>query len=335
MKVLYIGGTGEISHACVQRGVEMGHDTAVFNRGQSGEPLPTGVRHIAGDIDDDAAYRALGKEHFDVVCQFLAYQPARIERDLEIFAGNCAQYVFISSASAYQKPPRHHVVTEQTPLVNPYWAYSRAKAQMENRLMEAHAEGRIAVTVVRPSHTHRRRFPGGIAGGDDWAWRMRNQKPIVVHGDGESLWTLTHSDDFAAVFCNLLGNSPALGEAFHITRHMESFTWNRIVAAMADALGCNVRVVHVPSETLIRYNSDCSGPLLGDKTWSVMFDNTKVMSVAGEFECGVSLEAGMKGAAEDYFRRRADVYQPDKKLHALIDRICAEQESVGAGARPA
>ncbi|MFP4057859.1 MAG: SDR family oxidoreductase [Candidatus Brocadiia bacterium] len=329
MKVLYIGGTGEISAACVWRSAEVGHDVAVFNRGRRDEPLPQGVRQITGELDDDAAYAELGKEHFDVVCQFLAYQPSRVERDVEVFGGRCGQYVFISSASAYQKPPRQVIVTEDVPVENPFWPYSQRKADMERYLLRQHADGRLAVTIVRPSHTHRTRFPGGIAGGDDWAWRMRAGKPIVVHGDGTSLWTLTYSTDFAVPFVGLFGKDRALGEAFHITRHLESHPWDRIFTEVGKALGVEPRLVHVPTDTLVRYNPQWKGPMLGDKTWSVLFDNSKVMSVAGPFQCAVGLEEGIRRAAEHY-RERADAFQPDEDLHALLDRIVEEQEALGA-----
>lgn len=328
MKVLYIGGTGEISHPCVVETLRAGHEVTVFNRGRTAEPLPDGVRRVTGDMADDAAYARLGEGGYEVVCQFLAYKPETVERDVRVFGGRIEQYVFISTASAYQKPPEQLVVTEDVPLENPFWEYSRTKAAMESRLMEDHAAGRLPVTIVRPSHTHRRRFPGGIVGGDDWAWRILNGRPVVVHGDGTGLWTLTPSEGFARPFVRLLGNQRALGEAFHITRHVESFTWNRIFEEVGRALGAEARLVHVPTDTLIRYNPKWEGPLRGDKAWPVLFDNTKVMDVAGEFECRITLEEAMEGAAE-FYRRRADQYEPDEARHALLDRIAAEQEALG------
>jgi len=328
MKVLYIGGTGEISFACVQRCAGLGHDVTVFNRGLVAEPLPEGVARITGDMADDETYARLGDGGFDVVCQFLAYKQAAVERDVEVFGGKCAQYVFISTASAYQKPPGNYVITEETPLGNPYWAYSRAKADMERFLLARHGDGRLNVTIVRPSHTLRRRLPGGIAGGDDWAWRIVSGRPVIVHGDGTSLWTLTHSSDFAVPFANLLGNGSAIGEAFHITRHMEPFTWNEIYTEVGRALGAEARLVHVPTDTLVRYNAEWAGPLLGDKAWSVMFDNSKVKSVAGDFECKMSLPRIFAGAVEHY-RGRAGNYRPNEQLHALLDRIAAEQGALG------
>jgi nucleoside-diphosphate-sugar epimerase len=324
MKVLYIGGTGEISAACVWRSVEAGHALTAFNRGKTDSELPASVRRIVGDLADEAAYAALGKERFDVVCQFLAYEMHQVQRDVEVFGGRCGQYIFISTASAYQKPPTSHVITEATPLSNPFWPYSQKKADMEAFLLRQHAEGRLPVTIVRPSSTHRTRFPGGIAGGDDWAWRMLNGKPIIVHGDGTSLWTMTYSTDFAVPFVGLFGQSRALGEAFHITRHLDSLMWDPIMQAMGRALGVEPKIVHVPTDTLVRYNPDWAGPLLGDKTWSVVFDNSKLMSVAGRFECAVSLEEGLRLAAKHYWKR-APAYQPDPARHAFLDRIAAEQ----------
>jgi len=330
MKVLYIGGTGEISTSCVRRSVEERHEVAVFNRGRTDADLPEAVRRIVGDLKDEAAYAELGGERFDVVCQFLAYDLPQVRRDADVFGGQCGQYVFISTASAYQKPPKHIIVTEATPLRNPYWSYSRTKADMEAFLMEQHAAGRLPVTVVRPSHTHRTRFPGGIARGDDWAWRILRGKPIIVHGDGTSLWTLTYSTDFAVPFVGLFGKAAALGEAFHITRHMESYPWDRIFNEMGRALGAEPQIVHVPTDTLVKYDPEWAGPLWGDKAWSVLFDNSKVMSVAGEFACAVGLEEGMRRAAAHY-RRRAGAYEPDEVRHAMLDRVASEQSAVGDG----
>jgi len=328
MKVLFIGGTGEISHSCVERCLELGQDVAVFNRGVSDQPLPQGASRITGDVRDNSAYRKLGEKHFDVICQFLAYDATTAQRDVEVFGGECGQYVFISSAAAYRKPPDRHVTTEDVPLANPFWAYGRAKAEMEALLMQAHHEGRLPVTVVRPSHTFRRKFPGGIMPGDDWAWRVLNDKPIVAQGDGTSLWTLTYSSDFAVPFVGLLGNPKAIGEAFHITRHMEAFSWNQIWAELGRSLGKEAKVVHVAADTLVRYNPDWTGQLFGDKIHSAVFDNSKVMSVAGPFKCKIGLAEGMRLAAE-HVKKRLASYKGDAKLHALTDRIIADQLALG------
>jgi nucleoside-diphosphate-sugar epimerase len=327
MKILYIGGTGEISYACVQAGAQINQNITLFNRGTTTEPLPPNVTSIQGELND-STYRDLGSKGFDVVCQFLAYTPDQIEKDLEIFGGKIAQYLFISTASAYQKPPIDWRITESTPLSNPYWPYSQTKADMEAILFRWHQNKKLPVTVVRPSHTYRRRFPGTFMPGDDHVWRMLNNRPVIVHGDGTSLWTYTHASDFAKPFIKLLGNPRALGEAFHITRP-DAVTWNHIFSTIAKVLNVEQpSFVYVPSQTLVRYNSEWTGPLLGDKSWPVQFDLTKLKSVAGDFECTISTEQGLRGVVEHY-HQRAGRFVPDKALHALADRIASEQRQLG------
>ena len=236
MKLLYIGGTGEISYACLRASVAAGHQCTVFNRGRDSEPLPPGVAHIVGDLANETQYAALGQNKFDVVCQFKAYTPDEAQRDIRVFGGRCGQFVFISTASAYQKPPAAWRITEATPLINPFWEYSRQKAEMERILLEAHGRSQLPVTVVRPSHTYRRNFPGTFVSGDDHAWRMLQGRPVIVQGDGQSLWTLTNARDFAALFVPLLGNPRTLGEAFHVMTDT-AFTWEQIFRAIGRALG--------------------------------------------------------------------------------------------------
>jgi nucleoside-diphosphate-sugar epimerase len=328
MKVLYIGGTGEISYACVAAGAALGQEITVFNRGRNDEPLPAGVRTIRGELND-ATYRALGDGGFDVVCQFLAYTPGQIERDLAIFGGRIAQYVFISTASAYEKPPRDWRITEQTPLSNPYWPYSQAKADMEAMLFRWHEAGKLPVTVVRPSHTYRRKFPGTFVSGDDHVWRMLHGKPVIIHGDGTGLWTHTHASDFAKPFVRLLGNDKALGRALHITRPVAT-TWNTIFQTIARVLDVGQpNFVHVPTATLVKYDREWVGPLLGDKAWPVQFDLTNLESVAGELTWEVSMAEGLASVVPHY-RARAGGFLPNDKLHALLDRIAAEQTALGA-----
>jgi nucleoside-diphosphate-sugar epimerase len=327
MKVLYIGGTGRISHACVRASAEASQEVWVFNRGRTSKPLPAGVRRIVGDLEDDDAYRRLGEQTYDVVCQFKAYDRARAERDREVFAGRCGQYVFISSASAYRKPPARWRITEDVPLANPYWPYSQAKADIEALLRAWHHAGTLPVTIVRPSHTNDGNLPGTFMPGDEIAWRMIHGRPVIAHGDGTSLWVMTHAEDFAVPFVRLLGNAQALGEAFHITSD-EVRTWDEILRAMAAALDARAEIVHVPTDTLVRYNADWTGPLLGDKTWPVMFDNSKVKSVAGAFACRWSMAASLKPAA-GAFRQRLATFRPDPALHALVDRIVAGQSRLG------
>jgi nucleoside-diphosphate-sugar epimerase len=328
MKILYIGGTGEISYACVAAGAAAGQQITVFNRGRSDEPLPAGVRTIRGELND-ATYRGLGDGGFDVVCQFLAYAPEQIERDLAIFGGKIAQYVFISTASAYQKPPSDWRITEATPLANPYWPYSQTKADMEAALFRWHEAGKLPVTVVRPSHTYRRKFPGTFMSGDDHVWRMMHGRPVILHGDGTGLWTYTHATDFARPFVRLLGNDKALSRAFHVTRP-DATTWNTIFGAIARVLGVeDPKFTYVSTATLVKYNSEWTGPLLGDKAWPVQFDLTNLTAAVGEMTWEVSTEQGLRDVVP-YYRRRAGSFAPDEKLHALVDRIAREQAALGA-----
>ncbi len=322
MRVLYIGGTGEISFDCIHESVRLGHDVTVFNRGHHNRGLPATCRLLTGDVADDAAYGRLASEHFDVVCQFRLFTPAAIERDLAAFTGHCGQYVFISSASAYRKPVRGLPLTEATPLDNPHWPYSRAKAEMEARLR---AQRRLPYTIVRPSHTYRARMPTPL--GDNLeVSRLLRGKPVVLHGDGESLWTVTHAEDFARPFARLLGERRALGEAFHITGD-RAWSWNEIFEAIAAALGVATHaLVHVASDTLVRYHPEWAGPLWGDKSPSVTFDNRKVKAIVGDFHCPIDPWLGMRMVAERY-PSSADEFDP--AIDALFDRIVAEQERLG------
>ena len=275
MRILYIGGSGEISFHCIHETIRLGHEVTVFNRGHNNEGLPAECRFIVGDVEDDAAYRQLADENFDAICQFRLFTPESIARDIRMFTGHCGQYVFISTASAYKKPVRNLPITEGTPLHNPHWAYSRAKAEMERMLQ---GQDRLPFTIVRPSHTYRTRMPTPLGGEVS---RLLRGKPVVIHGDGESLWTITYAEDFARPFARLLGNSKALGQFFHLTND-RSWPWNEIFDAIASALGViERRIVHVASDTLVRYRPDWEGPLLGDKSASVIFDNSKIKRDAG------------------------------------------------------
>jgi nucleoside-diphosphate-sugar epimerase len=324
MKVLYIGGTGEISLACVLESVKLGHDVTVLNRNQTGGDLPAAVRQRHADLTSDTAYDVLGRESFDSICQFVAFEPSRVERDIVALSGRTGQYVFISTASAYAKPiDRFERITERTPLENPFWEYSRKKASMEARLFEEHARGSLPVTVVRPSHTYRRRLPSALGGGDWTARRMLAQRPVIVHGDGSSLWTLTHASDFARPFARLLGNPRALGEAFHITGE-NVHTWDEILKEMGRALGVEARLVHVASDTLVRYEPAWRGPLHGDKAPSTLFDNTKVIGVAGAFPTTVGIREGFAAAAAEVKRRLATGAGVDPALDEKVDRIVNE-----------
>lgn len=275
MKVLFIGGTGIISSACSPLALESGIDLYLLNRGKSHRGIPEGAKVLSGDANDRASLEAAIADHkFDAVVNWISFVPEQIERDLDVFRGRTGQYVFISSASAYQTPPASLPVTESTPLDNPLWEYSRNKIACEERLVRAYREEKMPITIIRPSHTYDQTllpFDHGWTVVD----RMRKGKPVVVHGDGTSIWTLTHHRDFARAFVPLLGHPRAIGEAFHITSD-EWLTWNQIYDQVAAAAGTVAQKVHVPSEVICRFNPGRRGGLLGDKANSFILDNSKV-----------------------------------------------------------
>lgn len=279
MKLLFIGGTGNISTSVSRLAVEKGFELYLLNRGQHRVEIE-GAQTILGDIHRPAEVKeAIRGMKFDAVVNWIAFKTPDIERDIELFRGITHQYVFISSASAYQKPPTHPVITESTPLYNPHWQYSRDKIACEERLNKAYQEENYPITIVRPSLTYDTHFPIAIGGWGCYtlAHRMLKGKPVIVHGDGSSLWTVTHSEDFARGFLGLLGNPQAIGHAFHITSD-EILNWNQIYTIMAHALGVEPNLVHIASDFIARFNPAMAGGLLGDKAWSVIFDNSKIKS---------------------------------------------------------
>lgn len=293
LKVLFIGGTGTISSACSQLAIERGIDLYLLNRGQSRRDAPAAATQLQGDIRDPASVRnALGDNAFDVVVDWIAFTPEHIETDLALFEGRTAQYIFISSASAYQTPPRSVPVTESTPLHNPYWSYSRDKMACEERLLRAYREDGFPITIVRPSHTYDKTLLP-MHGGYTVVNRMRQGKKVIVHGDGTSLWTLTHHRDFARGFVGLLGNSRAIGEAFHITSD-EWLTWNQIFGIVADAAGTEAHIVHVPSDFINRFDARWGTSLLGDKTHSMLFDNSKIKRFVPDYVATIPFEHGAR-----------------------------------------
>ncbi len=262
MKILFIGGTGNISSTLTRLVVERGHELHLLNRGKSSKhPLPAGVRVINHDIHSGAAPAALRGARYDVVVNWIAFLPADVERDLAWFAGGpeaatTGQYIFISSASAYQKPPAHPMITESTPLANPYWEYSRNKIACEEALMRAHRATGFPMTVVRPSHTYDTIVPVAVSKSDFTIIdRIRRGAPVIIHGEGTSLWTLTHADDFARAFLGLCGNPRAIGHAFHITSD-EWLTWDQILRLVGRAAGAEPNLVHVPSEFIAKLDPD-------------------------------------------------------------------------------
>ena len=327
-RILYIGGTGTISAASVRRSRALGHDVTVLNRGSSRRPLPDGVRELVADVRDAAAVReAIGTAEFDVVAEFLAFTPGHVEADLAQFEGRCGQYVFISSASAYQKPPTRLPITESTPLRNPFWQYSRDKIACEDLLVQAYRDRGFPITIVRPSHTYDERMLPTMGGWTDVA-RMREGKPVVIHGDGTSLWTLTHSDDFAVAFTGLLGNPGAVGEAFTITG-THAPTWNQIYGWLADAAGVpEPDFVHVASEAIAAFSPELGPGLLGDKSHSVTFDASKVAALVPEFRTTITFDEGARRIVEHFDAHPAD-QKVDASRDALFDRLAAYARSAG------
>jgi nucleoside-diphosphate-sugar epimerase len=291
--VLFVGGTGIISAACARQATSQGIQVYVLNRGLSGRPLPDGVHVLTADVNDRAAVRAaLGDHEFDAVIDWVAFRPADIDRDLDLFGARTGQYIFISSASAYQTPPESLPIRETTPLSNPFWAYSREKIAAEARLIAEAATRGVAWTIIRPSHTYDETmvpFDGGWTA----VQRMRDGKGVVVPGDGTSLWTITHSRDFAVGFAGLLGAPQALGEIYHITAD-EAITWNSIYRAMAEAAGADPDLVHVASDAIAAVHPEWGAALLGDKSHSMIFDNTKIKTLVPAFSAVTPFEDGAR-----------------------------------------
>jgi nucleoside-diphosphate-sugar epimerase len=326
MKALFIGGTGTISSACSQVALERGLELTLFNRGQSGKrSVPAGARLIHGDIrDPEAARRALAGQEFDVVVDFVAFTPAQVQQDVELFRGRTGQYIFISSASAYQKPPLGLPISESTVLRNPVWAYSQAKIACEDLLLHAYRQDGFPATIVRPSHTYDRAYLP-LEGGYTVIDRLRRGKKVVIHGDGTSLWVLTHHLDLARAFVGLLGNPHAIGESYHITSD-ELLTWNQIYATLAAAAGVAPNWVHVPSECIAAYDGDWGDGLLGDKAHSVIFDNTKIKRAVPGWAATIPFA---QGAREIIAWHEADPARQvvDARFDALLDRIIAAAEA--------
>jgi len=292
MKVLFIGGTGIISSACSELALECGIELYLLNRGQSPRPVPVGAKVLLGDVRQPSLTAAvLGELSFDCVVNWVAYIPDQVQSDLHLFRDRTNQYVFISSASAYQTPPGFLPVTESTPLHNPFWQYSRDKAACEALLEQAAGAG-FPITIVRPSHTYDRTLLP-FHGGYTTVARMRAGKPVVVHGDGTSLWTLTHNRDFAVGFVGLLGNPHALGQTFQITSG-EWLSWNQIYQIVGQAAGVEPKLVHVPSDLIAAYDPEWGSGLLGDKAHSMIFDNSKIRRLVPDFHPVIPFWQGAK-----------------------------------------
>lgn len=326
-RALFIGGTGTIS-AAVTRLVASSPDWELFliNRGNRSDILPEGVRTITADINDEAdvASKIAGMS-FDCVCEFIGFRRSDAERDYRLFRGRTAQYMFISTASAYRKPVIDCHITESTPLCNPYWQYSRDKIACELFLMEKYREEGFPVTIVRPSHTYdERKIPMCLSGRNGtWqnARRLLQGKPVIIPGDGTSLWTLTHNSDFAKGFFGLMGNVHSIGDAYHITSD-ESLTWNQIYGCIADALGVELRARHISSDTIIAAGQefDFRGNLLGDKVCSVIFDNSKIKAAVPGFHASVRFDQGVRRTVQNILEHPQYQYE-DAPFDAWCDKL--------------
>jgi nucleoside-diphosphate-sugar epimerase len=325
VKVLFIGGTGLISQAVSKLAVERGVELYLFNRGQRDEFVPEGAKVILGDIRDQAeAAAALQGYEFDVVVNWIAFTPEHVQTDIELFAGKTKQYIYISSASAYQKPQRYYIITEETPLENPYWQYSRDKIASEQLLMEAYKSSGFPVTIVRPSHTYGdTAIPASMTSWQHpWSLvdRMRKGLPIIIHGDGTSLWTLTHNSDFAVAFVGLLGHPEAIGEAVHITSD-EVLNWNQIYNAIGQAAGVDPQVVHISTDFIAAHSpSGTTDGLIGDQAVSTVFDNSKIKRLVPEYQAKVPFSEGVKQTIS-WFEAHPGQCTVDPEWSALVDTI--------------
>jgi len=329
MRILFIGGTGLISTACSAETVAAGHELWLLNRGRSKLPTLVGTdRVLTADATDEQRLRAaLGGRDFDVVVQWVCYLPGHLEQDLRVFSG-AGQYVFISSASVYEKPPSHWLITESTPTVNPFWQYSRDKIACEELLRRAHAETGFPATIVRPSHTY---GPSQIPVAVN-AWqkpftvidRMRRGSRIIVPGDGTSIWTLTHNSDFAKGLVGLLGRREAVGEEFHITSD-ESLSWNQIHALVGEAAGVEPNILHVPTDGIVASDAEEEGSLWGDKSHSAVFDNSKRRALVPDFKATVPFSKGVRESVA-WFDADAGRREVDHEANLRWDRLARVYE---------
>ncbi len=331
MKILFIGGTGLISSAISERLLSEGHELYLLNRGADRSFEALGAKYLIADKNDEAAVSELIRGlSFDCVADFIAYGPEDIERDYRLFAGRTMQYIFISSASAYRKPLTAYPITESTPLGNRYWDYAQQKVDAEATLFRLCRENDFPATVVRPSHTYgRSKFIVPLSGAKtQWTYaaRMLEGKPTVVHGDGQSLWTVTHTSDFAVGFCGLVGNLQAIGHAFHITSD-EALSWDRIIEIESGILGVEPNILHASSDYIAEKLPEFRGGLLGDKANSLVFDTTKIKKFVPNFVCKVPFALGARMVIEQLLAGEKSV---DEAYNAKIDNFCAEYLRVKA-----
>lgn len=332
MRLLLIGGTGTISSAITRQLAQSGHELWLLNRGSRKNEVPANVRQVISDINDEAeVLRQIGDTQFDAVCEFIGFVTSQVERDIRLFKGRTRQYVYISSASAYNKPARSPFITEGTALANPYWQYSRNKIACEDLLMKEYRENGFPVTIVRPSHTYCERGVPVSVHGPKGSWqvlkRMMEGKPVLVHGDGSSLWTLTWNEDFARGFIGLLGNPKAIGEAFQIMSD-EMLTWNQVYQCVANALGVEFKPYYVASDYLAAISPkeyDLTGNLLGDKAVTVVFDCTKLKRAVPGFCATTRFDEGVRRCV-DYLLAHPELQVEDPEFDAWCDKVIATME---------
>ena len=328
MKLLFIGGTGIISAACTALAAKRGMDITLLIRGQRETALPLGVKTLIADVNDPALAGTLKHESYDAVVDFIAFTPDDIERDLKLFRGRTRQFVFISSTSAYQKPQTHYLMTESTPLANPHWDYSRNKIACEERLMRAFCEEGFPVTIVRPSLTYgHTQIPLVL---NSWQKsytavdRMIRGQKMIVPGDGTSLWVITHNTDFAKGLIGLLGHEQALGHAFHITSD-EVMTWDQLFRIVGTAVGVEPKLVHIPSDFIIACVPEKQGTLIGDKSVSVVFDNSKIKSFVPGYCATTTFAEGVRQSLA-WFNEDPTRKQIDQQVNATHDKLIAAYE---------
>jgi nucleoside-diphosphate-sugar epimerase len=328
MKILFIGGTGLISSACSDLALQRGHQLFLVNRSASAlYPEPAGATLLRADVRTDEArlVELLGDQQFDAVVDWIAFHPHDIERDLRLFRGRTSQFVFISSASVYEKPPRSYLITEETPLENPFWEYSQNKIACEQRLLQAYHDDSFPVTIVRPTLTY---GPGQIpfsVGSWEHPWtvidRMQRGKEVIVAGDGASLWVVTWNEDFAKGLLGLLGNPAAIGEAFQITSD-EVLTWDQIHLETYRALDLEPSLIHISSDLIAAYWPHAYGSLIGDKSNSVVFDNSRIKSLVPDYHCEVNWAEGLRRVLA-WYDAHPQFKTVDAEFDALCDRIIA------------
>jgi nucleoside-diphosphate-sugar epimerase len=325
MKLLFVGGNGNISWNCTMQALEKGYEVWVLNRDSGSimrRELPKEVHKLKADIGDKESLKNVLKGlKFDVVADFICFTPEQAKQDLEIYSGLCEQFIFISTASAYQKPLAAVPITESTPLKNPYWLYSRNKIACEELFFNEYREKDFPITVIRPSHTYDTIIPAAM-GSSGWtnSARMIANKPIILHGDGTTLWTLTHAEDFAKAFTALLGNSAAIGHAFHITSD-EWLTWRQISEIVAEALGApKPNFVCVPSEKIAEKNPDLGAGLLGDKAWCAIFDNSKIKKFALGWQAAIPFRKGIKRTVA-WFMENQERRKTNQILNTFLDSL--------------